>query len=81
MLVQTIDGEFFIFRHEIKAVRATCFVRGLLSSFGRCGTKIAIFASMVTYVCFNDDVTAEKVSLRVPTKHYFLLYLKSETVR
>jgi hypothetical protein len=58
-------GNFVIFRHEIKAVRATCFVRGLLSSFGRCGTKIGIFASLATYVCFNDDVTAEKVSVRV----------------
>jgi hypothetical protein len=63
MVIEKIHGKFLYFRHEIKAVRATCFVRGFLSSFGRCGTKIAIFASMVTYVCLNDDVTAEKVCL------------------
>lgn len=67
MLLQMIHKEnfFFTFRHEIKAVRATCCVRGLLSSFGRFGTKIAIFVSIVSYVLLEDDITAEKVSLGI----------------
>ncbi|KDR24429.1 putative multidrug resistance-associated protein, partial [Zootermopsis nevadensis] len=48
-------------KHEIKAVRAACFVRGFLSSFGRFGTKIAIFFSIVSYVLLEDDITAEKM--------------------
>jgi hypothetical protein len=68
---------FVIFRHEIKAVRATCFARGLLSSFGSFGTKIGIFASLVTYVCFNDDVTAEKVSLHVCIVQYQVSIISS----
>jgi hypothetical protein len=48
-------------RHEIKAVKASCFVMGLLTSFGRFGTKLAVFVSIVTYVVQNDRITAEEV--------------------
>jgi hypothetical protein len=38
-----------------------CFVRGFLLSFGRFGSKLAVFASMVSYVLHNDKITAEEV--------------------
>ncbi|PSN47504.1 hypothetical protein C0J52_02254 [Blattella germanica] len=48
-------------RKEIQAIRATCFLRGLLLSFGRFGTKVAVFVSIVSFVLFGEDLTAEKM--------------------
>jgi hypothetical protein len=48
-------------RREIEAVRASCFVMGLLLSFGRFGTKLAVCISIVSYVLQNDSITAEEV--------------------
>ncbi|PNF26812.1 hypothetical protein B7P43_G17381 [Cryptotermes secundus] len=53
--------KFIHSRHEIKAIRASCFVMGLLSAFGRFGTKLAVFASVVSYVLQNGRLTAEEV--------------------
>jgi hypothetical protein len=48
-------------RHEIQSVRAALYVRGLLLSFGKFSTKIAIFVAIVSYALLGNTVTAEKV--------------------
>jgi hypothetical protein len=45
----------------MEAVRSSCFVMGLLSSFGRFGTKLAVFVTIVSCVLQNDRITAEEV--------------------
>jgi hypothetical protein len=44
---------------------------GLLSSFGRFGTKLAVFASIVSYVLQNGRLTAEEV--RPGSTIYFVM--------
>ncbi|PNF26824.1 hypothetical protein B7P43_G17385 [Cryptotermes secundus] len=48
-------------RHEIQSIRAALYVRGLLLSFGRFSTKIAIFIAIVSYALLGNTVTAEKM--------------------
>ena len=42
-------------------MRLASYLRGLLFSFGKFGTKIAIFVSMVTHVAMGESITPEKV--------------------
>jgi hypothetical protein len=51
----------FFCRHEIQTVRAALYVRGLLLSFGKFSTKIAIFVAIVSYAALGNKITAEKV--------------------
>lgn len=50
-------------RREIQTIRAALYVRGLLLSFGKFSTKIAIFIAIVSYAVLGNKITAEKVSL------------------
>ena len=49
-------------RNEIKAIRATSYIRGISLSFIMFTTRISIFISIVAYVMFGNHITAEKVS-------------------
>lgn len=49
------------FRYEIKWIRATSYMRGILLSFIMFTTRISIFASILAYVLFGYNITAEQV--------------------
>lgn len=51
----------FYSRYEIKSIRATSFMRGILLSFIMFTTRISIFASVLAYVLFGYGITAEQV--------------------
>ncbi|XP_066258777.1 ATP-binding cassette sub-family C member 4-like isoform X1 [Euwallacea similis] len=48
-------------RTEIKAIKKSSYMRGIQLSFIIYNTRIAIFASILAYVLFGNNVTAEKV--------------------
>ncbi|XP_066143763.1 probable multidrug resistance-associated protein lethal(2)03659 isoform X2 [Euwallacea fornicatus] len=48
-------------RTEIKAIKRSSYMRGIQLSFIIYNTRIAIFASILAYVLFGYNVTAEKV--------------------
>lgn len=48
-------------RYEIKVVRGTSYVRGILLSFIMFSTRIAVFASIFAFVALGNKITAEQV--------------------
>ncbi|XP_017787048.1 PREDICTED: probable multidrug resistance-associated protein lethal(2)03659 isoform X2 [Nicrophorus vespilloides] len=48
-------------RFEIKSIRGTSYVRGILLSFIMFTTRISIFVSVLTYVLAGYNITAEQV--------------------
>ncbi|CAG9823622.1 unnamed protein product [Phaedon cochleariae] len=48
-------------RFEIKSIRTSSFMRGVLLSFIMYSTRISIFVSILAYVLSGYDITAEKV--------------------
>jgi hypothetical protein len=54
--------DFSAFRHEVQAIRAASYTRGMLLSFDHFATRIAVFVSIVTYILLDNKITAERVS-------------------
>lgn len=48
-------------RYEIKVVRGTSYVRGILLSFIMFSTRISVFASIFAFVALGNHITAEQV--------------------
>ncbi|XP_074025677.1 probable multidrug resistance-associated protein lethal(2)03659 isoform X3 [Leptinotarsa decemlineata] len=48
-------------RNEIKSIRITSFMRGILLSFIMYSTRMSIFVSILAYVLSGYEITAEKV--------------------
>ncbi|GLV41664.1 uncharacterized protein CBL_06893 [Carabus blaptoides fortunei] len=61
----------FARKNEIKSIRATSYIKGILLSFIMFTTRISIFASVLAYVLFGNYITAEKVF--VLTSYYNIL--------
>ncbi|XP_069701973.1 probable multidrug resistance-associated protein lethal(2)03659 isoform X2 [Periplaneta americana] len=51
----------FARKHEIQAVRIASYTRGILISFDKFITRIAVFVSVVTYILLGYQLTAESV--------------------
>lgn len=58
-------------RHEIKSIRVTSYIRGILLSFIMFTTRISIFVTILAYVLLGYEITAEKVF--VMTSYYNIL--------
>lgn len=58
-------------KSEIKAIRASAYIRGILVSFIMFSTRISIFISVLAYVLFGEHISAEKVF--VITSYYNIL--------
>ncbi|XP_049853309.1 probable multidrug resistance-associated protein lethal(2)03659 isoform X1 [Schistocerca gregaria] len=58
-------------RHEIKSIRVTSYIRGILLSFIMFTTRISIFLTILAYVLLGYEITAEKVF--VMTSYYNIL--------
>lgn len=56
---------------EIKEIRATSYIRGVLGSFIMFTTRMSIFISVLAYVLLNEYITAEQVF--VMTSYYNIL--------
>ncbi|KAG5877236.1 hypothetical protein JTB14_025356 [Gonioctena quinquepunctata] len=48
-------------RYEIKSIRTTSYMRGILLSFIMYSTRMSIFVSILAYVLSGYEITAEKV--------------------
>ncbi|KAJ0181224.1 hypothetical protein K1T71_003309 [Dendrolimus kikuchii] len=48
-------------KHEIKPIRATSYIRGVLTSFIMFTTRICLFCSILAYVLVNNVITAKQV--------------------
>ncbi|KAM3966828.1 LOW QUALITY PROTEIN: putative multidrug resistance-associated protein lethal(2)03659 [Aphomia sociella] len=48
-------------KHEIKQIRATSYIRGVLTSFIMFTTRICLFCSILAYVLVNNVITAKQV--------------------
>lgn len=48
-------------RYEIKTIRYTSFMRGIIYSFIMYSTRMSIFACILAYVLLGNSITAEKV--------------------
>jgi ATP-binding cassette subfamily C (CFTR/MRP) protein 4 len=48
-------------RYEIKSIRISSYMRGITLSFIMFTTRMSIFASILAYVLFGNEITAEKV--------------------
>ncbi|PSN46970.1 hypothetical protein C0J52_11126 [Blattella germanica] len=64
-------------KNEIKAVRATSYIRGISLSFIMFTTRISIFISIVAYVMLENQITAEKVFVLVS---YYQILRQTMTV-
>nr|ASS36021.1 ABCC4 [Samia ricini] len=58
-------------KHEIKQIRATSYIRGVLTSFIMFTTRICLFCSILAYVLFENVITAKQVF--VVTSFYNIL--------
>ncbi|XP_077294803.1 putative multidrug resistance-associated protein lethal(2)03659 [Arctopsyche grandis] len=58
-------------KREIKEIRATSYIRGVLISFIMFVTRVSLFASILAYVLLGEYITAEKVF--VITSYYNVL--------
>lgn len=58
-------------KNEIKQIRSTSFIRGIIGSFIMFTTRISIFISVLAYVLFGNNITAEQVF--VLTSYYNIL--------
>lgn len=58
-------------KREVKQIRATSYIRGVLTSFIMFTTRISLFFSILFYVLTGHNVTAEKVF--VVTSYYNIL--------
>ncbi|KAG6460722.1 hypothetical protein O3G_MSEX012179 [Manduca sexta] len=65
----TVIITYFI--HEIKQIRATSYIRGVLTSFIMFTTRICLFCSILAYVLVNNVITAKQVF--VVTSFYNIL--------
>lgn len=61
----------FICRQEIKQIRATSYIRGVLTSFIMFTTRICLFFSILAFVLENNVISAKQVF--VVTSFYNLL--------
>jgi ATP-binding cassette subfamily C (CFTR/MRP) protein 4 len=52
-------------KNEIRAIRATSYIRGIALSFIMFTTRISIFITVLSYVLFGYQITAEKVFVLV----------------
>lgn len=48
-------------RYEIKSIRGTSYIKGILLSFIIFSTRFSLFASILAYVLFDNSITAEQV--------------------
>lgn len=64
-------------KNEIKAIKATSYIRGISLSFIMFTTRISIFISIVAYVMFGNHITAEKVFVLVS---YYQILRQTMTV-
>ncbi|KAL0895660.1 hypothetical protein ABMA27_011740 [Loxostege sticticalis] len=48
-------------KHEIKQIRATSYIRGVLTSFIMFTTRICLFCSILAYVLVNNVISAKQV--------------------
>ncbi|XP_049822547.1 probable multidrug resistance-associated protein lethal(2)03659 isoform X1 [Aethina tumida] len=48
-------------RFEIKSIRITSYMRGVILSFIMYSTRMSIFATILAYVLLENDITAKKV--------------------
>lgn len=75
----TDDSEYYIiayillshFRFEIQVLKYTSYVRGLIMSFIMFTSRFGIFLTIVSYVLYGNNITAEKVF--VITSYYMIL--------
>lgn len=51
----------FFYRSEIRVLRYTSYVRGMIMSFIMFTTRSAMFITIFTYILFGNYITAEKV--------------------
>lgn len=58
-------------KNEIKQIKATSFIRGIIGSFIMFTTRISIFISVLAYVLLGGYITAEQVF--VLTSYYNIL--------
>ncbi|XP_049887227.1 ATP-binding cassette sub-family C member 4-like isoform X2 [Pectinophora gossypiella] len=58
-------------KHEIKQIRATSYIRGVLTSFIMFTTRICLFCSILAYVLVNNVISAKQVF--VVTSFYNIL--------
>ncbi|XP_062528577.1 ATP-binding cassette sub-family C member 4 isoform X3 [Bombyx mori] len=58
-------------KHEIKQIRATSYIRGVLTSFIMFTTRSCLFCSILAYVLVNNVITAKQVF--VITSFYSIL--------
>lgn len=59
------------FRKEINKIRATSYIRGVLTSYIMFTTRICLFASILAYVLVHNVITAKQVF--VVTSFYNIL--------
>lgn len=48
-------------RYEIKSIRGTSYIKGILLSFIIFSTRFSLFASILAYVLYGENITAEQV--------------------
>ncbi|XP_060810337.1 ATP-binding cassette sub-family C member 4 [Amyelois transitella] len=48
-------------KHEIKQIRATSYIRGVLTSFIMFMTRICLYCSIIVYVLVHNNITAKQV--------------------
>lgn len=61
----------FPFRFEIQVLKYTSYVRGLIMSFIMFTSRLGIFLTVISYVLYGNNITAEKVF--VITSYYMIL--------
>lgn len=52
-------------KNEVRAIRATSYIRGIVLSFIMFTTRISIFITVLSYVLLGNQITAEKVFVMV----------------
>ncbi|KDR22129.1 probable multidrug resistance-associated protein lethal(2)03659 [Zootermopsis nevadensis] len=64
-------------KNEIRAIRVSSYIKGILMSFIMFSTRISIFVTILAYVLLGNQITAEKVFVLVS---YYQLLRQTMTV-
>jgi len=54
-------NDILYYRKEMNKIIESAYVKGILSSFFLCNTRISLFVNLFAYILFGNSITASKV--------------------